>query len=134
MEVNFFKKMNLDAVGIGASLLCALHCALLPLFLTALPLMGTQILENKQLEYALLGVSFFIGCFALGRGYIRLHRRLLPLLLFVAGFSLLLAGHYLLDGGYKESLVILLGAIGVMLAHFINIRHGRTCKTHKHQL
>ena len=39
-------KINWDALGIGASLACAIHCALLPLFLSSLPLFGTNIINN----------------------------------------------------------------------------------------
>jgi MerC mercury resistance protein len=52
-----FKKWNWDAIGIGASLACAIHCALLPLFFSSLPLMGINILHNTQFE---LGMIFFI--------------------------------------------------------------------------
>jgi len=30
-------KVNWDALGVGASLACAIHCAVLPLILTSLP-------------------------------------------------------------------------------------------------
>jgi len=36
------QKLDLDKVGIGASLLCAIHCALLPVLFTTLPLLGVD--------------------------------------------------------------------------------------------
>jgi len=44
------QKLNLDKVGIGASLLCAIHCALLPVLFTTLPLMGVELLKSKHVE------------------------------------------------------------------------------------
>ena len=54
---NFFKerfkmiqKLNLDKVGMGASLLCGIHCALLPVLFTTLPLIGAELLKSKHVE------------------------------------------------------------------------------------
>lgn len=133
MELNILKKMSLDSIGIGASLLCAVHCALLPLLLTVLPLLGSHVLENEKLEYGLLSFSFAVGCFSLGRGYIRQHRRITPLLIFATGFALLLGGHFGVAGGYWEPAIIFAGAAGVTGAHILNIRRCKQCSVvHKH--
>ncbi len=131
MEVNILKKMSLDTIGIGASLLCAVHCALLPLLLTVLPLMGSHVLGNEKLEYGLLSFSFGIGCWSLGRGYFRQHRRIAPLLIFTAGFALLLGGHFGFAGGFWEPVIIFAGAAGVTGAHILNLQRCRQCNTTK---
>lgn len=133
MEDNILKRMNLDTLGIGASLACAVHCALLPLLITVLPLLGSHILENEKLEYGLLSFSFLIGCWSLGRGYFQHHRRIVPLLIFTAGFALLLGGHFGIAGGYWEPAVIFIGAAGVTGAHLLNLRRCRQCTVHQHQ-
>lgn len=124
--------MNLDTIGIGASMLCAVHCAVLPLLFAALPLLGLEITENAILEYCLLLFSFVIGCLALGQGYLRHHRRLLPLVLFVVGFVLLLAGHFWTDTAAAEYMLICIGAGAIVSAHLLNQRHRRYCRIHKH--
>lgn len=123
--------MNLDTIGIGASMLCAVHCAVLPLLFAALPLLGMEIGENDVLEYCLLLFSFGIGCFALGQGYLRHHRRLLPLLLFVGGFALLLVGHFWAEAAAEYTLICI-GAGAIVSAHLLNQRHRRYCRIHKH--
>lgn len=133
MEDNILKRMSLDTIGIGASLACAVHCALLPLLITVLPLLGSHILENEKLEYGLLSFSFVVGCLSLGRGYFRHHRRIAPLLIFAAGFALLLGGHFGIAGGYWEPVVIFIGAAGVTGAHILNLRRCKQCVVHKHQ-
>ncbi|MFY0252845.1 MerC domain-containing protein [Chitinophaga sp. 30R24] len=126
MGEKFIRKMNLDALGIGASLVCALHCAALPLLLTILPLLGWHLTEMPLLEYGLLVFSFLVGTISLGRGYFRLHRRVGPLLLFILGFTLLLTGHFLLAGkDWELFTTILIGAISVTGAHIWNIRSGK---------
>lgn len=132
MEDNILKRMSLDTLGIGASLACAVHCALLPLLITILPLLGSHILENEKLEYGLLSFSFLIGCWSLGRGYFRHHRRIVPLLIFAAGFALLLGGHFGMAGGYWEPVVIFIGAAGITGAHILNIRRCKACTVHQH--
>ncbi|WP_161596870.1 MerC domain-containing protein [Chitinophaga vietnamensis] len=132
MRVRLPGRMNLDALGIGASLLCAIHCALLPLLMTVLPLLGAAIFENATVEYALLGASFLIGCLALGRGYWRTHRRLLPLLLFAGGFSLLVFGHFMHAGNWIPPVIITVGAVAIITAHLLNLRHCRPGVPHNH--
>ena len=132
MEGNILKRINLDALGIGASLACAVHCALLPLLLTVLPLLGSHMLENKKLEYGLLFFSFLAGSVALGRGYFRYHRRSMPLLVFATGFILLLTGHLLPEGSCWGPAVIFPGAAGITGAHILNMRRSRQCTNHKH--
>ena len=72
------RKLNLDKVGIGASLLCAIHCALLPVLFTTLPLMGVELLENEQVELGFILFSLVVGCFALYNGYKKHHHKKLP--------------------------------------------------------
>lgn len=127
MSENILRKLNLDTLGIGASLICAVHCALLPLLITALPLLGLEMLENEKLEYGLLAFSFFAGCTALFRGYRHHHHHIRPLLLFSAGFILLLLGHFLAMH-FWEPLIITAGALLIVAAHLWNLRECRRCK------
>jgi hypothetical protein len=41
-----FFKINFDALGIVASIACAIHCAILPLIISTLPLFGINIINN----------------------------------------------------------------------------------------
>lgn len=121
------RKLNLDALGIGASVICAVHCALLPILMTVLPLFGLEILENEKVEYGLLSFTFLVGCTSLFRGYRYHHHHAKPLLLFSLGFALLLLGHFLV-GGFWEPVVIAIGALLIIAAHVWNLRTCRHCK------
>ncbi len=84
-------KINWDGIGITASLACAIHCALLPLFLTSLPLFGVNIIDNLPFEYLMILVAFGVGLYALHHGYKKHHHSRLPVYFFSAGVLLLLA-------------------------------------------
>ncbi|SHL86540.1 MerC mercury resistance protein [Chitinophaga jiangningensis] len=118
-----FSRLNLDVLGIGTSVLCAVHCALLPLLISALPLLGLHFTGHGLLEYCLLSVSFLAGCLALGRGFWYRHRWVLPLLLFGIGFVCLVAGHFIPLFHAYEGWIIALGAGLLVAAHWLNIRH-----------
>lgn len=84
-------KINLDALGVTASVLCAIHCAVLPLLMASLPILGVNIIHNTLFEYGMITLAFGIGTAALWHGFNRHHRRLTPWLLFVGGMIFLIA-------------------------------------------
>jgi hypothetical protein len=121
------RKLNLDVLGIGASMICAVHCAVLPLLMAVLPLLGLEVLKNEKLEYGLLSFTLLVGCTSLFRGYRYHHHYLKPLLLFALGFVLLLAGHFL-AAHYWEPVLVSAGALLVIIAHVWNQRECRHCR------
>jgi len=82
-------KINWDALGITTSLACAIHCALLPLFLSSLPLFGINIIHNLSFELGMIFLAFCIGSYSLYHGYKKHHHSFRPLLLFTLGIALL---------------------------------------------
>ena len=78
--INFIKRINWDLMGMITSIACAIHCAILPLILTSLPLFGINIINNSLFEWTMIGIAFVVGCYALSHGYRRLCSRsvLLP--------------------------------------------------------
>src|ERR1022692_2463566 len=78
-------KINWGALGMGASLACAIHCAVLPLVLTSLPLFGINIINNSAFEYCMIVLAIVIGSYALWHGCKKHHRRIAPFFLFTAG-------------------------------------------------
>src|SRR5882724_6881515 len=84
-------KLNLDALGIGASIACAIHCAILPLLISSLPILGINIINNIAFEYFMILLAFAIGSFSLLHGYRKHHRNFIPVLLFATGILILFA-------------------------------------------
>ncbi|MGC4035355.1 MAG: MerC domain-containing protein [Chitinophagaceae bacterium] len=115
-------KINLDGLGIATSVACAIHCALLPLFFTSLPLFGINIIHNLTFEIVMIVAALGIGSFSLIHGYAKHHHRMLPLLVFLAGFIFLV----LKELYHENELWLLLPAVLLILtAHFLNYYYCR---------
>jgi len=125
-------KINLDRLGITASTLCAIHCAAVPLLLTFLPLWGLGFLADERVEICMIVLSLCLGIWSMSSSYRKLHRKLIPSIVLIAGFFLIAAGHFL---GLEqlEPILIPLGGFTIAAAHFINLRLVKTCPSvHKH--
>lgn len=118
-------QINWNALGVSAALACAIHCALLPLFITALPLFGVNILENIYFEMGMISVAFLIGAITLWHGYRKHHHKLIPLFLFVIGMSLLIIKHFFT--AYILWLVIPSSFL-IIGAYYLNWRYCRLAK------
>lgn len=118
---------KLDNVGMAASTLCAIHCALVPIFITVLPLIGLGFLANPWFEWGMIILAFIIGISSISSSYFRVHRRWLPLLLLSIGFIIIIASHVFVRG-YLEAIIVPLGGFTIAIAHFINYKYVGACK------
>jgi len=118
----------LDRFGATGSLLCAVHCALTPLLLAALPALGVSVWFDGSLELALVGFVTLLGLFSVGWSY-RRHRALRALGLLVPGLVALWAGlvvPMLHEQAVPHAVAMTFGGTLVGLAHLFNLRlnHG----------
>lgn len=88
-----YASQSLDLIGASASLLCALHCAAVPLVFALVPLSGFSLyLADPRVEWLLVGLSLHVATASLTLGF-RRHRSRRGLVLFVgAALILLTAG------------------------------------------
>jgi MerC mercury resistance protein len=119
-------KINWDALGIGASLACAIHCALLPLFLSTLPLFGINIIHNIAFEAGMIGLALLIGSYSLYHGYKKHHHSWLPLAVFFSGFIFLVLKQFF---ARVETWLLIPAVILIISAHLLNFRF---CRVHNH--
>ena len=119
-----FKKLNLDALGITTSILCAIHCAVLPLLMASLSIFGVNIVHNALFEYGMIILAFAIGTAALWHGFTRHHRRLTPWMLFATGIILLITKQ-IWPGA--ELALLPFAVLFIIGAHSLNYRW---CRTH----
>ena len=124
--MNKNSKINWDALGIAASVACAIHCALLPLLFTSLPLFGINIIENKIFEIFMVIVAFAIGVYSLYHGWKKHHHSVVPITVFVTGFLFLVLKLFFAE---YENWLLLPAVTGIVTAHVINFR---ACKVHNH--
>lgn len=115
-------RVNWDAFGIATSIACAIHCALLPLFLSSLPLFGINIIHNSFFEAGMVVLALFIGSYSLYHGYRKHHHRELPLVILVGGFLFLSLKLFLVQ---YENWLLLPAVLMIVSAHFLNYRFCR---------
>ena len=124
-----------DRIGATGSLVCAIHCALLPLLIAALPSIGVAAWLGDSFEVGFVLFASLFGLVVLMWSY-RRHRVLRALALLLPGLVVLWGGilyaplhHSLLP----HALAMTLGGSLVRLAHIANLRlnhrhvHGPAC-------
>ncbi|MBA2329047.1 MAG: MerC domain-containing protein [Flavisolibacter sp.] len=114
-----------DAISMGLSFVCLLHCIILPLFLTSIPFLGIEVLENKSLELLTILLSLLIGGYAIKRGYTRFHRNKYVVVLFAAGISLMMLSNFLIYSA--EVWLKLSGGLVIFIAHIQNFNYSKKC-------
>jgi hypothetical protein len=114
-------------LGMSASLACAVHCAVLPLLLAALPAIGLAWLDSAWVDWTMVALAAVIALRA-HRGGFRLHRRCLPSAVAVAGLLAIVTTICLLKGSASHHYVQASGAVVVASSHFLNRHLCRNCK------
>ena len=129
------RRSLLDRIGATGSLVCALHCALLPLVIAALPSLGVAVWLGDGFERVFVVFATLLGLFSVVWGY-RRHRAVRALGLLLPGLAALWLGmlydplhHALLP----HAITMTFGGTLVGLAHLANLRlnhghvHDATC-------
>jgi Mn2+/Fe2+ NRAMP family transporter len=119
-------QINWNALGVSATVACAIHCALLPLFLSTLPLFGINILDNIYFEAGMMLIALLIGGLTLFHGYRKHHHRFTPLILFVTGMFFLIFKHF-----FSATVIWLIipSSLLILFAYYLN---WRLCRIAKH--
>ena len=127
-------KVNWDFMGIATSVACAIHCAVLPLIVSTLPIFGINIIHNSFFEWIMIGLAFAVGCYSLFHGYRRHHQNYIPLFIFSWGAIFLILKQFFLA---YEYLLLGFAVFFIISSHVVNYRYCRQRKNcdsphHKH--
>lgn len=118
-----------DKFSVGLSILCAVHCLLLPILLVLLPSLTALQLQNEAFHFWMIVGVIPISIYALTVGC-KKHQRYRLLLWGGSGLVLMvlaiLLGHDLI-GEYGEKVLTLVGASLVVFAHIGNFKR---CQQH----
>jgi hypothetical protein len=117
-----------DRAGMSASLACAVHCALLPLALAALPALGLAWLDSPWVDWSMVVLALGIALSAHRGGY-RLHRRCLPAGVALAGIAIIVTAMCLLKGSASHHYIQASGAVFIAGSHLLNHRFCKSCAT-----
>lgn len=118
-----------ERAAAGASLVCLIHCAGLPLLLAALPALSGLIAVPEDFHVWVLGFAVPASGVALVMGTWR-HRAWVPLVTGCVGLALLATGALILLGGTFETPVTLAGSGLLVFAHIGNWRLRHRCHRH----
>jgi len=125
---------RLDRFGMTASTICAIHCAIVPVLITTLPLIGLGFLANPWVEWGMIILALILGTSSIGVSYFKLHHRILPILMLMTGFILIAIGHLFVS--WLEAIVVPIGGLTIAAAHFLNNKYAGACQVkghvHKH--
>jgi predicted membrane channel-forming protein YqfA (hemolysin III family) len=124
--INLFEKL-----GYSASFICAIHCTLMPILMTFLPLLGISMFADENLELILLLLSGISGLLTMCFGYKR-HKSIKASLYFYVGFGLVALIHTLHEHINKSNLVfnllLVFGSVLIIYSYKINKSLCESCK------
>ena len=127
------RRSLLDRVGATGSLLCAVHCAAVPLVLAVAPAIGAGF-ANHAFEIGFIAFASLLGLTSLVLGY-RLHRVGHALALLAPGIALLWCGvlvDALHEDVFRHAVAMALGGSMIATAHLLNLRfshaHAKACE------
>lgn len=112
-------RRRLDQAGIALAGICAVHCLVTLVVISALGL-GGHFLMNENIHRIGLALAMVVAAAAIGWGLIR-HGRILPFLVALTGLALMLWA-LLIPHGANELLLTLAGVALVSGGHYFNLR------------
>ena len=110
-----------DGLAVGASVLCLIHCLVLPVAIAALPALAARLDLGEGFHLAVLAFALPVSAVALGEGW-RRHRGLTPLFVGAFGLMLLAAGLAFEEWVAVETGVTVAGSLLLAGAHIANWR------------
>src|SRR5690625_2631198 len=120
-----------DRLGVGISGICTLHCLLLPVVVTMLPLWQAAEWMHDWVHPLFILVVLPIIWFAVKRSHF--NRTITTLLL--TGLLILVAGRvlgHLRFGWLFAAVLIVAGNLTMIAGHWRNYRHHQTCNNRNH--
>jgi hypothetical protein len=122
----FYMLKKLDIFGISASLVCAVHCSVLPIAIAGGLLSNSFLMGHGIFEIIFIVISVFLGVSSLAKSYRFTHKSSLPLTLFTIGLLSVFIG--LRIHGIPEIILATFGGLTIAISHLINIKLNKKLK------
>lgn len=110
--------MALDNWGIGVSILCSIHCALMPVLILSSAIVGWQIERLEELESPLFIAAAIIGSVSIFQAYFH-RKRSRAVYFLLAGLALIVAGGFM-ESVWLEPALRVMGSLLIISAHIVN--------------
>ena len=128
--------------GMWASLICAIHCTLLPLLLILVPTAGIYLFINETFEFILLGISLLFNISHLCFGY-RQHKSNKAVAILALGIFIFIAGRLMHNHSEDHkihfdmfNMFMIAGGLLMALSSFVNDKlchHCNSCGIEKNE-
>jgi hypothetical protein len=119
---------HLDAAGMSVSVLCAVHCIVVPLLAGTLTAAGIGWVHNEVVEWLLVAVSCAIGVYSLFPAFHQRHGKKRCLGLFSLGMGCILFGKFFRGDAASDTPFVVFGAVMIIAAHTTNQYLCRSCR------
>lgn len=120
--MKILNSLHIDQIGFSASLICAIHCATMPIILSIISSMPSLFfLSNPLFEISMIALSIIIGFSSILPAYLKQHGKISPLALMLLGFCFIFSGHFIAIEEL-EPIVTPIGAFLVAISHFVNYK------------
>ena len=125
------KNNTIDIIALSSSLICAVHCAAIPLILSFSSLSSLHFLGNKYIEGTFISFGLFFILTSLWPSYINTHQNVKPLVYAIFGFLFVVLGRLNLSELF-EVINTVIGASLIAFAHYTNWKLLKSKKCYKH--
>lgn len=125
------KNHTLDIIALTSSLICAVHCAAIPILLSFSSLSSLQFLENPYIEWSFIALAVVFVFVSLWPSYKKYHRKAKPLFIACFGFTLIAMGRFEFTELW-EVVNTVTGATLVSVAHYFNWKYLKGFGNHNH--
>lgn len=133
-QINLIDMHRLLLLGSGSwmALICAIHCALTPILLTASPLLVGQWMHSAWMEGGMIGISMILGGIPLYKGYLQ-HQNSKAFQYFAVAMLFLISNILFFHDIAVLSVVLSLTGAGLMIAaQSMNASYKKACACVKH--
>lgn len=113
------KNKNIDIIALASSLICAVHCAAIPVIFSFSSLSSLHFLGNPYIEWTFIAIGVVFVFVSLWPSYKKVHHKKKPLLLAGLGFVFIALGRLHLTDLWEVTNTVI-GASIVSLAHYFN--------------
>ena len=125
---------KLDRLGYISSILCALHCTVMPIILIAFPILSLSLFVSETFEWVFLSLSLLLGLTSLCFGY-KKHKSFKAFPMLATGLVLIVIGRIMHQHTVHQkeihidlyNIILFAGGILVALSHKINSMLCNTC-------
>lgn len=116
-----------DRVGVWTSTACAIHCLLMPVLILLLPAMSSIFIIGHGVEWIFALVALVAALGTLCWGF-SIHRKKRLIVSFSAAALFIISGQFVAHG-WVETLLVVLGGLGLVGSHLLNRSLCKSCRT-----